>query len=56
MQRLLLIVLTVLLVSFTPLQVNAQSEITIDNMQVRIWPEYDQPSVLVINNIFFLGK
>jgi len=56
MQRLLLIVIMVLLVSSTPMQVNAQSEITIDKMQVRIWPEYDQPSVLVINNIFLSGE
>jgi len=56
MQRLLLIVIMVLLVSSTPMQVNAQSEITIDKMQVRIWPEYDQPSVLVINNIFLSGQ
>lgn len=44
----------ILLLGFT-LPVQAQSDITIDEMQVKIWPEYDQPSVLVINNIFLAG-
>ncbi len=48
------IIIFVLLISFS-LPVQAQSEITIEEMQVKIWPEYDQPSVLVINNIFLSG-
>jgi hypothetical protein len=55
MQRFLLgIIIFVLLIAFS-LPVQAQSEITIEEMQVKIWPEYDQPSVLVINNIFLSG-
>jgi hypothetical protein len=38
-----------------PKSVQAQSEITIEQMQVKIWPEYDQPTVLVIHNIFLSG-
>lgn len=53
--RRFLIVILLLLVSINPFVVNAQSEVTIDQMQVRIWPEYDQPSILVINNIFLSG-
>lgn len=48
------IIILVLLVGFS-LPVQAQSEITIDELQVKIWPEYDQPAVLVINNIFLSG-
>jgi hypothetical protein len=55
MQRFLVgIIIFVLLIAFSwPVQ--AQSEITIEEMQVKIWPEYDQLSVLVINNIFLSG-
>jgi hypothetical protein len=56
MKRLLLAVILSLLIISASTQVNAQSDITIDKMQVRIWPEYDQPSVLVINNIFLSGE
>jgi len=31
-----------------PSQASAQSEITLGNVQVQLWPEYDQPSMLVI--------
>lgn len=55
MQRLLLSLFLVVFFVFSPLSVSAQSEITIEKMQVRIWPEYDEPSVLVINNIFLAG-
>lgn len=48
------IIVFVLLMGFS-LPVQAQSEITIEEMQVKIWPEYDQPAVLVINNIFLSG-
>ncbi len=55
MRRFLLgMIIFVLLLAFS-LPVQAQSEITIEEMQVKIWPEYDQPSVLVINNIFLSG-
>lgn len=56
MKRHLLAVILSLLIISASTQVNAQSDITIDKMQVRIWPEYDQPSVLVINNIFLSGE
>lgn len=55
MRRLLVaIIIFVLLIAFS-IPGQAQSEITIEEMQVKIWPEYDQPSVLVINNIFLSG-
>jgi hypothetical protein len=31
-----------------PFQALAQGEITLDNAQVQLWPEYDQPNMLVI--------
>ncbi len=31
-----------------PLGVNAQNPVTLNSLQVQIWPEYDKPSVLVI--------
>jgi hypothetical protein len=31
-----------------PLQVHAQTEISLNSMTIEIWPEYDQPGVLVI--------
>jgi len=33
---------------FLPLGVRAQTPLTLDSLQVQIWPEYDKPSVLVI--------
>ncbi len=47
MQKLLLILL-VFIGIFMPLSVHAQSSIHISQLNVDIWPEYDQPSVLMI--------
>lgn len=55
MRRLLVSMILVVILGLSPHSVYAQSDITIEEMQVRIWPEYDQPSVLVINNIFLAG-
>ncbi|PKO06131.1 MAG: hypothetical protein CVU41_08450 [Chloroflexi bacterium HGW-Chloroflexi-3] len=55
MRRFLLGIIIIVLFLTVSLPVQAQSEITIEEMQVKIWPEYDQPSVLVINNIFLSG-
>lgn len=55
MQRFLVGIIIFVVLFLFPLPVQAQSDITIEEMQVKIWPEYDQPSVLVINNIFLSG-
>ncbi len=34
-----------------PLNTTSQSSLTIDNLFVELWPEYDRPSVLVIYNV-----
>ena len=45
-------ILLALLVSlFAPRPIQAQANITIQTLDVEIWPEYDQPSVLVIYRI-----
>ncbi len=57
MQRFRLgLIVIVLILGFTTFPVHAQTAIKIDELQVKIWPEYDQPSVLVINNIFLSGE
>jgi hypothetical protein len=38
-------------VMLIPLGVYAQNALTLDSLQVQIWPEYDKPSVLVIYNM-----
>ena len=55
MRRFLIIILFLLLITSNHFNVNAQTDVTIDQMQVKIWPEYDQPSILVISNIFLSG-
>ncbi len=45
------IVLALLFSLFLPRSVQAQTDITIQTLDVEIWPEYDQPSVLVIYRI-----
>ena len=42
----LILILGIMLVF--PSFVSAQSDVTIANMTVQLWPEYDQPSMLVI--------
>ena len=34
----------------TPINANAQGEVTLENITVQLWPEYDQPDMLVIVN------
>jgi hypothetical protein len=41
-------VLILLMLSLMPLPVQAQSAITFENLEVHLWSEYDQPSMLVI--------
>ncbi|HSM26363.1 MAG TPA: zinc ribbon domain-containing protein [Anaerolineaceae bacterium] len=55
MRRFLIIILFLILITINHFNVNAQTDVTIDQMQVKIWPEYDKPSILVINNIFLSG-
>ena len=50
MRRLLIGILLFLLLAVHP--VMAQSGVAIDKMIVKIWPEYDKPSVLVIMDLF----
>jgi hypothetical protein len=45
------IILAILICLSTPRPIQAQSSITIQTLDVEIWPEYDQPSVLVIYRI-----
>lgn len=46
MHKWLVLVLVVLLV--TPFQAQTQSAVSLETLTVRLWPEYDQPSMLVI--------
>ena len=50
MRRLLIGILLFLLLAVHP--VMAQTGVAIDKMIVKIWPEYDKPSVLVIMDLF----
>jgi len=56
LHRFLIGLLVLTLIFAAPGTIQAQSEVVIDDLQVKIWPEYDQPSVLVINNIFLSGN
>jgi hypothetical protein len=49
MRRLLLLILAI--VVFIPLGVSAQEAITIEVLEVELWPEYDKPKMLVIYRI-----
>lgn len=49
--KLRLLFIFVLVLGFT-IPVQAQSNIMFDEVQVKIWPEYDKPAVLVILNMF----
>jgi hypothetical protein len=40
--------LLLILLLLVPLGVHAQNPVTLNSLQVQIWPEYDKPSVLVI--------
>lgn len=53
MRRFLLV--TILLLTLMVLPVQAQADQSIDQMVVKIWPEYDQPSVLVILDFFLVS-
>lgn len=41
-------VLVVLLVLLVPAPARAQTEVTLESVKVTLWPEYDQPSLLVL--------
>lgn len=56
MRRFVSLILFIFITVTVVFPVSAQSEIEINEMQVKIWPEYDHPSVLVINNIFLSGN
>jgi hypothetical protein len=49
MRRLTFLILVVLLIF--PVSVSAQQVITIEDMVIQIWPEYDRPEMLVIYSI-----
>ncbi|MGD8456322.1 MAG: zinc ribbon domain-containing protein [Anaerolineales bacterium] len=49
MRRLLLLILAVIF--FVPLGVSAQQAVTIEALEIELWPEYDQPEMLVIYRI-----
>ena len=34
-----------------PLPANAQGQVSLDTVTIQLWPEFDQPSMLVILNI-----
>ncbi len=50
MRRLILLPLLVVLLLF-PVGASAQTPVTIENLQVELWPEYDRPEMLVIYRI-----
>ena len=50
MRRFLFTFLLLLIFIVSP--VHAQTDLTVDQLIVKIWPEYDQPSVLVILDLF----
>jgi len=45
-------VLLLIFIFLLPFNAVAQDPLTLSSVQVQIWPEYDQPSVLVIYNLF----
>jgi hypothetical protein len=47
-----LIAVALAMLAFIPISVQAQNNITFSRMEVDLWPEYDQPSMLVIYHIF----
>ena len=49
MRKLILICILAIMFVF-PSFVSAQNDVTIANMTVQLWPEYDQPSMLVITD------
>lgn len=44
-------ILSILLFLFIPLAVRAQESVDFSMMEIRLWPEYDRPEMLVIYNI-----
>ncbi len=48
MRKLLVVAILLTLVFFAPAKANAQTAIKFASLDVQFWPEYDQPSVLVI--------
>jgi hypothetical protein len=46
-----ILVLMLMIFSFVPVKVHAQSEIHLSLLSVDIWPEYDQPAVLMIYRV-----
>ena len=49
--RRLFMMMTLLIVFFIPAPVNAQGEVHLSLLSVDIWPEYDQPAVLMIYHL-----
>jgi hypothetical protein len=51
MRKTMYLTLLTFLLMLLPFQVGAQGEVKIGSLQVDIWPEYDQPAVLLIYDI-----
>jgi hypothetical protein len=49
--RKLVLMIAFLMVFLSPATVNAQTEVHLSSLSVNIWPEYDQPAVLMIYNL-----
>ena len=49
--RKLIMILTLAILTLTPIPVVAQNQMRLSSVSVDIWPEYDQPSVLIIYRI-----
>jgi len=49
--RKLIMMLALLVLLLVPVPVQAQDDIHLSSVSVDIWPEYDQPAVLVIYHI-----
>lgn len=50
--RRLLTVIIIGLLAFMPQAVLAQTDLTLDHVEVDLWPEYDRPAMLVIYQLF----
>ncbi len=51
MRKLMLMLTLLILLMFVPVPAQAQSVIHLSSVSVDIWPEYDQPAVLMIYQI-----
>jgi len=47
----IIMVLFILLLVFSPTHVQAQNQVRFSVLEIDLWPEYDQPAMLVINKI-----